>query len=272
MDKLIIKNLELFGFHGVNQEEKTMGQKFIIDVLLDMDMTEAVDKDSLNDTINYAELCHELLNVFKSEKHDLIERAAVVLCDYILLNYKQVNEVELTLKKPWAPVHLPLEYPAVRMVRKRHTAYIAVGSNMGDKGDNIRKAIEAIDSSIQTSVVRTSKIIETDPVGYEDQEVFLNGVFKVETILSPKQLIRWLLSIEDDLKRVRDIRWGPRTIDLDVIYYDDLVSDDEEIVLPHPRMHERGFVLEPLNEIAPYVLHPIIKKRTFELLNDISKN
>ena len=269
MDNLIIKGLELFGFHGVNREEKAMGQKFIVDAVLLMDMEEACERDSIDSTINYAELCHELQDVFRSEKHDLIEKAATVMCDYILLNYRQVNEVDLTLKKPWAPVHLPMEYPAVRIVRKRHTAYIAVGSNMGDKEGNIKKAIEVIDSSIRTSVIKTSKLIETDPVGYEDQDVFLNGVFKVETLLSPKQLIRWLLSIEDDLKRVRDVRWGPRTIDLDIIYYDDLVSHDEEVILPHPRMHERGFVLEPLNEIAPYAFHPILKKRTFELLNEV---
>ncbi|SHJ12224.1 dihydroneopterin aldolase / 2-amino-4-hydroxy-6-hydroxymethyldihydropteridine diphosphokinase [Dethiosulfatibacter aminovorans DSM 17477] len=269
MDNLIIKGLELFGFHGVNQEEKAMGQKFIVDAVLTMDMGEACEGDSIDSTINYAVLCRELQNVFTSEKHDLIERAAEVLCEYVLMNYGRVDKIDLTLKKPWAPVHMPLEYPAVRLVRERHVAYLALGSNLGDREENLKKAVEAIEGSSHTSVLKVSKFIETDPVGYEDQDPFLNGAVKVETLLSPKKLIRWLLSIEEDLKRVRTIKWGPRTIDLDVIYYDDMVSDDEEIVLPHPRMHERAFVLDPMNEIAPYALHPILKKRTFELLDEV---
>lgn len=269
MDQLIIKDLELFGYHGVNPEEKAMGQKFIVEAKITLDLSEAGESDSLESAINYAKLCHELQDVFTSTKHDLIERAATVLCEYILTHYPQVSEVDLTLKKPWAPIHLPIDYPAIRLIRKWHTAYIAVGANMGDKKENIETAMASIDSSWHTSITRKSSLIETDPVGYEDQDTFVNGIFEIKTLLTPVKLIRWLLSIEKDLKRERVIRWGPRTIDLDVIYYDDIITSLEEIVIPHPRMHERGFVLKPLNEIAPYKMHPILGKRTFQLLAEL---
>lgn len=269
MDQLIIKNLELFAYHGVNPEEKSMGQKFIVEAKISIDLSEAGESDSLESAINYAKLCHELQTEFTNTKHDLIERAATVLCHYILTHYPDVSEVDLTLKKPWAPIHLPIDYPAVRLVRKWHTAYIAVGSNMGDKEANIKNAMNQINDTWHTSITNQSKLIETDPLGYEDQDQFINGVFEIKTLLTPVKLIRWLLSIEKDLKRERIVRWGPRTLDLDVIYYDDEITTLEEIVIPHPRMHERTFVLEPLNEIAPYKMHPILNKRTFQLLDDI---
>lgn len=269
MDQLIIKNLELFGYHGVFPEEKVMGQKFIVEAKISLDLSESGETDSLESSIHYGELCHQLQEEFNRTKHDLIERAATVLCNYILIHYPQVTEVDLTLKKPWAPIHLPIDYPAIRLVRRWHKAYIAVGANLGDKRENIKNAFETINDSWHTSIIKQSTLIETEPVGYEDQDTFINGVFEIKTLLTPVKLIRWLLSIEKELKRERVIRWGPRTIDLDVIYYDDIVTSLDEIVIPHPRMHERGFVLEPLNEIAPYYMHPILNKRTFQLLDEL---
>lgn len=269
MDQLIIKDLVIFGHHGVYQEEKTLGQKFIIDLIIDLDLGEACETDNLESAINYAKLSHELQMVFQKENYDLIERAAQVLCSHILEHYPVVKQVDLTLKKPWAPVLLELKYPAVRIVRGRHIAYVALGSNLGDRKAHIEQAINMINQSGHTKILRQSTLIETDPVGYDDQDPFLNGVLMVSTTLTPRKLIQWLLSIEADLKRERLVKWGPRTIDLDVIYYDDLVTDDMEIVLPHPRMHERTFVLEPLAEIAPYAVHPLYKKRTVELLDDL---
>jgi len=269
MDQLIIKDLVIFGHHGVFQEEKKMGQKFIIDLIIDLDLQVACETDNLESAINYAQLSHELTGVFQRDNYDLIERAAEVLSQYILAQYPSVKQVDLTLKKPWAPVLLELAYPAVRIVRARHSAYIAIGSNLGDKASHIEQALTLINQSNHTKILRQSSLIETDPVGYDDQDTFLNGMIMVSTTLTPKKLMQWLMSIEAELKRERLVKWGPRTIDLDIIYYDDYVTDDSDIVLPHPRMHERAFVLEPLAEIAPYAVHPLYKKRTVELLADL---
>lgn len=272
MDQLIIKDLELFAYHGVYQEEKTMGQKFIVEAYISLDLSKAGESDRLEYALNYAKLCHELQEEFLRTKHDLIERAATVLCEYILFHYPQVEEVDLILKKPWAPIHLPIDYPAIRMKRSWHYAYIAFGSNLGDRQAILEDAFSIINRSDHSKILKTSSIIETEPVGYTEQGSFLNGVFYLKTLLSPLALIRYLMSVEKELKRERIIKWGPRTLDLDILYYDDIISSIEEIVIPHPRMHERLFVLEPLNEIAPFAMHPVFHRRSYELLDTLKKS
>ena len=269
MDKLYLENIEIFANHGVFKEEKTLGQKFIISLELTIDMREAAITGDLNKSVHYGELCHKIEEEFKRESYDLIETATEKLAEYILFNYDMVKKVKVMLKKPWAPIGRHLDYAAVEIERGWHKAYISIGSNIGDKKKNIEESIERIKNIKEIRVSKISTLIETAPWGVEDQEEFLNGAIEIDTILSPKELIRTLLKIESDMKRERILRWGPRIIDLDVIFYDDLISSDEEIILPHPRMEERLFVLEPLNEIAPYMLHPIRNKRVFELLSDI---
>lgn len=269
MDKLYLENIEIFANHGVFKEEKTLGQKFIISLELTIDMREAAITGDLNKSVHYGELCHRIEEEFKRESYDLIETATEKLAEYILFNYDMVKRVKVMLKKPWAPIGRHLDYAAVEIERGWHKAYISIGSNIGDKKKNIEESIERIKNIKEIRVSKISTLIETAPWGVEDQEEFLNGAIEIDTILSPKELIRTLLKIESDMKRERILRWGPRIIDLDVIFYDDLISSDEEIILPHPRMEERLFVLEPLNEIAPYMLHPIRNKRVFELLSDI---
>ena len=269
MDKLYLENIEIFANHGVFKEEKTLGQKFIISLELTIDMREAAITGDLNKSVHYGELCHKIEEEFKRESYDLIETATEKLAEYILFNYDMVKKVKVMLKKPWAPIGRHLDYAAVEIERGWHKAYISIGSNIGDKKKNIEESIERIKNIKEIRVSKISTLIETAPWGVEDQEEFLNGAIEIDTILSPKELIRTLLKIESDMKRERILRWGPRIIDLDIIFYDDLISSDEEIILPHPRMEERLFVLEPLNEIAPYMLHPIRNKRVFELLSDI---
>lgn len=268
MDKIIIEDLEIYAFHGVNQEEKELGQRFLISAELGLDLREAGQTDRLSATVNYAKLCLELEHVFKQEKHDLIERAAETLCDHILLTYPLVQSVKITIKKPWAPIGKMLQHAAVQLERCWHTAYIALGSNMGDKEKNLQDAICQLNSDLKTHVTKTSKFYITDPVGNVDQDQFLNGAIEIKTMLTPNELMTRLLEIEAELKRIRTIKWGPRTIDLDVLLYDNLITSSEEIIIPHPRMHERTFVLEPLNDIAPYVMHPVLGKRVFQILED----
>lgn len=136
-----------------------------------------------------------------------------------------------------------------------HHVYIAIGSNMGDREHQIMEAIASIHAWDQTEVVRISPIYETDPVGYTEQDPFLNIMIYVETKLEPLPLLRALLQLELQLGRDRSKqskRFGPRVIDLDVLLYDDIMMDNEELILPHPRMMERAFVLVPLQHvIAP---------------------
>ena len=139
---------------------------------------------------------------------------------------------------------------------------------MGNREENFRNAIKKIEKEvIGIKISKISSFIVTEPWGNENQEEFLNGAIEVKTYLTPRELMSELLRIENELGRVREIKWGPRVIDLDIVLYDDIVSNDEFVILPHPLMHLREFVLKPLNEIAPYALHPLKNKRVFELLD-----
>ena len=147
-----------------------------------------------------------------------------------------------------------------------HTAYVALGSNLGDKEANLRRALELLEER-GVEVVKTSSFICTEPYGVTDQPQFLNGVCEVRTSLVPLALLHTLLEIEQEMGRVRLRHWGERNIDLDLLLYEDVVLDTEELKLPHPDMQNRDFVLLPLAEIAPELVHPILQKSIEELSN-----
>jgi 2-amino-4-hydroxy-6-hydroxymethyldihydropteridine diphosphokinase len=130
-------------------------------------------------------------------------------------------------------------------------AYIGLGSNVGDREANLRKAVERLKKADGIEVTRVSSIYETAPVGYLEQPDFLNAVIEIETTLSPPELLAVTKSIERDQKRLRQVRWGPRTIDLDILLYDDAEVEENGLRLPHPEVANRAFVLVPLAEIAP---------------------
>ncbi|SFT28420.1 2-amino-4-hydroxy-6-hydroxymethyldihydropteridine diphosphokinase [Paenibacillus sp. BC26] len=128
-------------------------------------------------------------------------------------------------------------------------AYIALGANVGDRQQQLRDALHLLDSHPAITVVRASAIYETDPVGYTDQPAFLNMAAALRTSLEPYDLLHAMLAMEQRLGRKRDIRWGPRTIDLDLLLYEGVTLAEEELTLPHPRMMERAFVLVPLSDV-----------------------
>ena len=131
------------------------------------------------------------------------------------------------------------------------TAFLGLGSNLGDRVSNIREAIDRLGRSGEIRVLRISSLYETAPVGFAEQPDFINAVAEIETSVQPLDLLHAILDIEKEMGRVRNIRWGPRVIDIDLLIYDEISIDLPELVLPHPRMGERAFVLAPLAEIAP---------------------
>lgn len=144
--------------------------------------------------------------------------------------------------------------------------YLSLGSNLGDRLRFLKKAIEKIGESDSVAIRKISPVYETDPVGNPDQPRFLNLVILIETTLKPLRLLDYLLDIEERLGRERDEKWGPRTIDLDILLYDELITSSDRLTLPHPRMHQRRFVLVPLARINPNLFHPLLKKSVEELL------
>ncbi len=139
-----------------------------------------------------------------------------------------------------------------------HDVYIAIGSNLGDKASTIFSAVGAIDELESTGVVRLSTLLETDPVGPGEQDTYLNAAAHLRTALSARDLLDALLAIESAHGRDRaaEARWGPRTLDLDILVYADRSIDEDGLTIPHPRLHERAFVLVPLVEIAPDLTIP----------------
>jgi len=145
-------------------------------------------------------------------------------------------------------------------------AYIGFGSNIGDRLTHIQNAIHALSKTEGITLQKISSVYKTAPVGYEAQAEFLNGVAAIQTSLSPFSLLHTLKDIETEVGRQHRIRWGPREIDLDILIYGDLCLQTEKLVIPHPEMHLRGFVLVPLAEIAPDVVHPIFQETVQTLL------
>ena len=147
--------------------------------------------------------------------------------------------------------------------------WIALGSNMGDGRKNLDKAVENMNKN-GVKVEKISTYIETEPYGYTEQDNFVNAVCIAETELSPRELLKTLLTIELEMGRVRLIRWGPRIIDLDILFYEDLIIDEEDLKVPHIEIQKRSFVLEPMDEISPEKVHPVFKKTVHELLLELN--
>ena len=148
-------------------------------------------------------------------------------------------------------------------------SYIALGSNIEDREKYLKKAVRELKK--QSKILLHSSLYETEPVGYAAQGLFLNGVIKIDTQLTTSKLLEFVLAIEKMLNRVRTIPNGPRTVDLDILFYEDQIVQEENLQIPHPRLHERAFVLVPLNEIASDFVHPILKKDVGCMLKELSK-
>lgn len=269
MDKITIDGLEIFANHGVLKEENILGQKFIVSAALFCDTRHAGMTDELENSVNYAEVCKLIECEMRSNTFKLIEAAAERIAEQILLEYKSVREVTVTMKKPWAPICMSVDTVKVEITRKRHKAYIALGSNMGDTHRHLNEAVKEINADKRCAVKKVSDFIITKPVGGVEQDDFLNGCIEAETLYTPHELLELLHTIEAAHGRERKIHWGPRTLDLDIILYDDIIMYEDDLIIPHPEAEKREFVLKPLCQIAPYAIHPLKRSFVKNLLQDI---
>lgn len=267
LDEIRIRGLKIYASHGVLPEEKENGQFFYVNIIFRTDTHYAGIEDNLDETINYAEACDFIAEEFTKCSYDLIEAAAENLARALLIKYPTCNEIEVEINKPNAPIEEEFENVSVDITRGWHVAYIAVGSNLGDSYELIEAAKNNLTEREEVSLVKESILINTKPYGVVDQPDFVNGLWKIKTVYEPLELLDELNKIEALLGRQRLVHWGPRTIDLDIIYYDDLVIDTKRLTVPHIDMANRTFVLEPLNEVDPYVRHPLNGMRASQMLD-----
>ncbi len=154
----------------------------------------------------------------------------------------------------------------------KHIAFIGIGSNIGDKVEHCQKALSSVLSLDSHKLLAQSSFYKTRPLGYTDQDWFVNAVIKIETDLRAHELFRSLKTLESRLGRQETFRWGPRAIDLDLLFFDAEQIASEELVIPHPRLHDRQFVLTPLAEIEPHLIHPVLRKTIEELLHSLEED
>lgn len=266
-DEIRIDNLEVFAYHGVAQFEKINGQTFYVNAVLYTDIRPAGLADDLSLSTNYSEICHFINNWMKENVCDLIETVAEKLAEQILLSFGAIQEIDLEIRKPEAPVRLPFESVSVKIKRSWHQAYLSVGSNLGDREAYIKEGIKALGECPLIQVQQVADMVETKPYGDVEQGDFLNTAVKIRTLHTPKELLNQLHELENQAGRTREVHWGPRTLDLDIVFYDKLVYEDDALVLPHVDMENRYFVLKPLSQLAPNFRHPISGKTVSQLLN-----
>lgn len=268
-DQIKITDLEVFANHGVFPEENKLGQKFLVSAVLYTDTRKAGKTDDLTVSIHYGEVSAFITKYMKEHTYQLLERVAETLAEEMLKSISGLCKIDLEIKKPWAPVGLPLKTVSVKISREWHTTYIALGSNIGDSETYLNEAVEKIGQIPTCTVEKVSSYLVTEPYGVTDQPDFLNACLKMRTLLYPEELLKELNRIEKEAGRERIIHWGPRTLDLDILLYDDIVLEEDDLCIPHVEMHKRSFVLEPLAEIAPYKRHPVYGKTVREMLEEI---
>lgn len=255
MDRIEISGLRVMTVIGVLPHEREAAQPLQIDLSLHVDLHDAGYSDELADTANYGAVTEAVATLARESKDWLLERLAQKVAETVL-TFDRVEAVDVVVTKLRPPIPEDVQASAVRLHRTRrqmnvpprevHRAVVALGSNLGDRVGYLRSAID------QLAPVAQSQVYETDPVGGPDaQGAYLNMVAVVETGLDPYAFIRRLQRIEAEAGRQRVIHWGPRTLDLDLLFYDDATIASEELIVPHPRYAERRFVLAPLSEVAP---------------------
>ena len=254
-DRISLLGLRGFGRHGVLDAERRDGQEFVIDAVLWLDTRAAAAADDLRLTADYARLAERLSEIVSGEPVALIETLAGRLAAACLAD-PVVREAEITVHKPQAPV--PVAFGDVTVtIRRSRTVVLALGSNLGDRLANLQRGVDVLCTEPGLDQVAVSPVYETAPVGGPAQQPdYLNAVLTAATSLPARALLDRARAAEQAAGRVRGPRWGPRTLDVDVIVYAGVVSDDPELTLPHPRAGERAFVLAPWHDLDPGAVLP----------------
>ena len=257
MDRIEIAGLRVMTLVGVLPHEREAPQPLEFDIMLEGDLRDAGMSDDLADTAHYGLVAERAAAIARETKDELLERLVHRIAEDAL-TFDRVEAVEVVVRKLRPPISEDMQHTAVRIRRTRadlqipartsHRAIVALGSNLGDRVGFLKLAVEELGDSLITQ----SQVFETAPVGGPDnQGAYLNMVVAVETSLDPFAMLRRCQRIEALALRQRIVHWGPRTLDVDLLFFDDFTIGSPELTIPHPRYGERRFVLTPLSEVAP---------------------
>lgn len=271
MDEIRIDNLKVYAHHGVYKEENEKGQNFYVNAVLYTDMRMAAKEDKRELITSYGEVCHFMHDFISSHVYKLIETVAEKTAEAVLSEFPLLDGITLEVRKPEAPIELEFESVSVKITRMWHTVCLATGSNVGNRPGHIRNAIETLDADAKCRVVTSSEFVRSTAYGGVEQNEFFNGALLMKTLYTPEELLEKIHEIENASGRERKLHWGPRTLDIDIIFYDDLIMYTDTLQIPHVDMQNRDFVLEPLSQIVPYKVHPILGKTVIQLYGEVQK-
>lgn len=265
-----IEGLEVEAKHGCLDFEKTTPQKFVFDCRFWGDFSLAMSSDSLDRALDYGEAAKIIADVTVNNSFNLIERLSKEVLGSLSKKYPYLDKIDLKVSKPMAPIDIPKKSVAYFTSLCSRPVYLGLGSSMGDKSSYIDFAVNALAKF--GSVKKCSDKIVTKPYGGVAQNDFLNAVVLFNTFLNPSELLSAVNEIEAQAKRDRSVKWGDRTLDIDIISYDDIVMNTKRLTLPHVDFRNRGFVLYPLRQIAPDFVCPETGKSIQTLVAELENS
>jgi 2-amino-4-hydroxy-6-hydroxymethyldihydropteridine diphosphokinase len=262
MDRIEITGLRVMTLLGVLSHEREFPQPLEFDIILEGDLRDAGVSDDLSDTAHYGLVTERAAAIARESKDELLERLVHRIAEDAL-TFDRVEVAEVVVRKLRPPIPEDVQTTAIRVRRTRadlqipprtsHHAVVALGTNLGDRVAYLKLAV----SELGAGIVAQSQVFETAPIGGPaDQGAYLNMVVDVETSLDPFAMLRRCQRIESLALRQRIVHWGPRTLDVDLLFFDQYVIESPELTIPHPRVNERRFVLTPLAEVAPELCPP----------------
>jgi dihydroneopterin aldolase/2-amino-4-hydroxy-6-hydroxymethyldihydropteridine diphosphokinase len=253
-DVVEVRGLRVSGHHGANPGEQDEAQPFEVDLDVEADLSAAGATDDLAATVDYGALVRAAAAVVEGERWQLLERIAHRIAEDVLATDHRVMGVTVVVRKLQPPVPQRLATAGVRIRRRRRRAFLGLGANLGDREEALRRAVAGL-----PDVVAVSPLYETSPVGGPPgQPPYLNAVVELSTALTPRHLLDVAHRLEAAAGRDRSVeeRHGPRPLDVDVLWVDGEVVHEPDLVVPHPRIAERRFVLAPLADLAPDLVVP----------------
>jgi len=269
MFSIIIKDLNLFGYHGVKESEKKDGQNFRFNIKILLNKDNFLSEDDLENTLNYSEVIKLIKRINSDNRFNLLETLSQTAAGRIMDMSPMIEKVTVKIEKTSPPIEENLESVGVEYILDRKSiedrgkgkiesseidVYMSLGSNIGNRENNLRKAVNLIGSNPSINIVKVSSIYETEPMYLKDQNSFYNIVLEARTGVEPGpfEMMGFLKGIEYSMGRKRvENKYGPRIIDIDLLYYGEIFIESVFLTIPHPGIEERKFVLVPLSEITP---------------------